>query len=129
MPIIRFTCNSSKIFLTFWNTGWYVILKVILFSFSWLLTFSKSTSLGIALARSISLHTILPFSHCSPFIIYIYIYMKQCKQSKSTYYFVWKKTIVVQSTSKEVMTVFRYDTISLLVFSSFLVGNWNMWST
>ena len=53
----RITCNSSKIFLTSQNTGWYVILNVILFFFSWLLTFSEYASLGIALARSISLRT------------------------------------------------------------------------
>ena len=29
----RITCNSSKIFLTSQNTGWYVILKVMLFCF------------------------------------------------------------------------------------------------
>ena len=69
----RITCNSSKIFLTCRNTGWYVMLKVvllcfswlltfckkvILLCFSWLLTFCKSASLGIALVQSFSLRTI-----------------------------------------------------------------------
>ena len=54
----RITCNSSKILLTSRNTGCYVMLKVVLFCFSLLLTFSKSECLEIAPARSISLRTI-----------------------------------------------------------------------
>ena len=54
----RITCKSSKIFLTFQITGWYVALKLILVGFSRLLTFSKSASLGIPLSRSISFRTI-----------------------------------------------------------------------
>ena len=69
----RITCNSSKIFLTCRNTGWHVMLKVILLCFSWLLTlckkiillcfswlltFCKSASLGIALVQSFFLRTI-----------------------------------------------------------------------
>ena len=54
----RITCNSSKVFLAFRNTGWCVMLKVFLLCFSWIITFSKSASLGIAITRSISLRAI-----------------------------------------------------------------------
>ena len=65
----RITCNSSKIFLTTRNTGWYWFYR--------LLTFSKSVSLGITLARRI-------FFHCSLFLIDISL--SRCIFYKTTHY-------------------------------------------